>query len=536
MKKTKYFILIFTMVALSGCADFFDINKDLNNPTDATLPQLLLAPQVNIFDAFGDGLSGVGDLTGQWVHHTVQRGPNNFYFMDGNEFAIASAWSDIYNSALEDLNIIISKAEAQGAHNYAGVAKLLKAYTLATTVDIWGIAVNTEFGQGPANFAPHFDTGEEVYAACLALIAEAKTDLGKTVSASLAIGPQDQIYNGKVATWIKFANSLKLKLYNQVRLTNLYDAADVTALLTEDNFISANSEGFRLLYTNSNTPENRHPLFVEDYTGAVSNYIDPYFFLFMKGDPSLYPLFSGIADPRIPYYMYNQLATGENPQNKFAYKNGNFLAIWFASFNIDPNEGFDQGNSQTLVGLYPCGGPYDDGLGVNRTSTIGMGGAGYQRLYPFHSQLFTRAELALTMNTGEDAAALLTAALDAAFAEVNEVADKAKAPTISVSDITTYETAVLNLFNSAATTDNKLEILMAAKWVSNFKSGPDAYTDYRRTGYPVMFDPATDNNAVTVLNRNYPVSFPLNALDLKINPNAPTDRNPGTTKIFWDLN
>src|SRR6185369_2916395 len=105
----------------------------------------------------------------------------------------------------------------------------------------------------------------------------------------------------------------------------------------------------------------------------------------------------------------NQLATGENAQNKTAYKNGNFLSIWFASFNIDPNEGFDQGNSMTLVGLYPCGGPYDNGSGVNRSVTSGMAGAGYQRLYPWHSQLFTRAELALTMSTGENAATLLTA-------------------------------------------------------------------------------------------------------------------------------
>jgi hypothetical protein len=558
MKKIyKYFILIFPLVVLSGCANFFDINKDKNNPLDATLPQLMLAPELSVFDAFGDGAGGLGDLTGQWAHHTVQRGPNNFYFMDGNEFNIQLSWGTVYNQALEDLNIIIDKGTTQGGYTYAGVAKLLKAYTLATTIDIYGIAVDTEFGQGAANLAPHFDTGEQVYAHCFALIDDAKADLAKTVVSSLAIpkaaNSVDQIYKGDIDKWTRFANSLKLKLYNQVRLTSMYNAADVAALITANNFMGATTDGFRFLYTNSNTPENRHPLFSQDYQGGVSNYIDPSFFCFMKGissttsdaggsttaTVSLNPLFSGIVDPRIPYYFYNQLSATKNPQNPFSYRNGNFLGIWFASFNIDPKEGFDQSSSSTLVGLYPCGGPYDDGSGTTHTSTSGLGGAGYQRLYPYYSHLFTRAELALTMGTEAAPAAadsLLSKGITAAFAEVNEMAAKASAPLISNSALNKYRKAVIQKFAGAATPDAKLEVLMSAKWVANFKSGPDAYTDYRRTGYPVMFDPGTDNNPLTVLNRNYPVSFPLNSIELKTNANAPTDRNPGLTKVFWDVN
>src|SRR6185295_5955080 len=149
MKKTYKFsiLILFTMVVLSGSADFLDINKDKNNPLTATLPQLLLTPEVMIFDGFGDGNGGVSDLTAQWAHYTVQRGPNNFYFMDGNEFAISTAWGDVYKGALEDLNIIIDQATKQGATNYSGIAKVLKAYTYATAVDIWGVAVLNEFGK-----------------------------------------------------------------------------------------------------------------------------------------------------------------------------------------------------------------------------------------------------------------------------------------------------------------------------------------------------------------------------------------------------
>lgn len=544
MKKIlKYFIPLFSLFIVSSCDDFLDINKDINNPLDARLNQLLPSAQVMIFDAFGNGSAGLSDLASQWVHHTVQRGPSNFYFMDGNEFAINVAWGNIYNGALKDLDLIISKSKEQGASNYSGIAKLLKAYTYTMAIDFWGIAVFTDYGKGADNFFPKYDKGEDVYSAAFTLISEAKDELGKSFPASLDIitkgNGADQIYGGDLKKWLKFANSLKLKLYNQVRLTSLYNVTDVSALLTENNFISTVDEGFRLLYNSSNTPENRHPLFTSDYIGAPNNYINPYFYLSMNGTGTYNPLLTGIVDPRIPYYFYNQLATGESAQNKTAYKNGNFVSIWFASFNIDPNEGFDQGNSQTIVGLYPCGGAYDDakvvdGKAVKRSVTSGLAGAGFQRLYPLYAQLYTRAELALTMGTGENALTLLTDAIKASFAEVNSIATIANAPVITDVARDTYITSISALY-TAGSASKKLEILMSQKWTASFGFGADPYTDYRRTGYPLMFDPATDNNPLTVLNRNYPVSFPLDVFDTKTNPNAPTDRNPGITKIFWDI-
>ncbi len=558
MKKTyKYSALVLTMVVMASCARFFDVNKDVNNPLTAKPSQLLLAPTVSIFDVFGDGPSGVGDLTGQWAHHTVQRGPNNFYFMDGNEFAIQDSWGNLYNGALEDLNLLIDQAHVAGNFHHAGMAEILKAYALATTVDIYGIAVDKEFGI-KGNTTPHFDKGEDVYAHALTLIDAGIVDLHKKVLPTQRVDTEDQLFGGEVSPaapnnkcierWIRFGNSLKLKLYNQVRLTSMYDAAAVAALIANDSFMTSTAGGFRLKYTNSQSPENRHPLFAQDYTGGVSNYIDPFLFYFMKGASNLtvpagytQPLnqrfpFAGIVDPRIPYYFYNQLKGATKvPQNPFTLRDGDYLSIWFASFNIDPKEGFDQSSSSTLVGLYPCGGQYDAGAGTTHTSTGGLGGAGYQRLYPFHSHLFTLAELDLINNVdpSKTTDVILGLAIDAAFQEVTDAIGTSGAPAISGA---AYKASILALFNAAATTNDKLEIIIASKWVANFKSGPDAYTDYRRTGYPVMFDPATDNNPLTVLNRAYPLTFPLNSIEIKTNPNAPTDRFPGSTTVFWDIN
>jgi hypothetical protein len=282
-------------------------------------------------------------------------------------------------------------------------------------------------------------------------------------------------------------------------------------------------------------------LFKQDYVDAAPNYIDPYFYLIMKGDPDLpvfNPLLVGIEDPRIPYYFYNQLA-GDDPQNltTSAYW-GDFLSIWFASLNIDPNEGFDQGQSQTLVGLYPCGGAYDDGSGVTggvaEDQNPGLGGAGYARLYPYLAHLYTRAELSLTQGAPGDHRALFEQAMRASFDEVNAlVYDPFSSVPIGEEDA--YIAAVMGLYD-AGSNQKKLELILTEKWIASFGFSLDTYSDYRRTGYPIMFDPNSDGNPFTILGRSYPVSIPYFVDDLQINPNAAPQRDPGTDKIFWDVN
>jgi hypothetical protein len=87
----------------------------------------------------------------------------------------------------------------------------------------------------------------------------------------------------------------------------------------------------------------------------------------------------------------------------------------------------------------------------------------------------------------------------------------------------------------AGTAQEKLEHIMTQKWIASFGFSVDAYTDYRRTGYPILFDPNTDNNPFTILNRAFPVSIPYFIDDLQINPNADPQRNPATDKVFWDV-
>jgi hypothetical protein len=531
--------LLVVTVSVTGCGDFLDINTDPNNPLDSPSKQILPSVETVIFEALGNGSGGMSDLTSQFVHQTAQRGPSNFYFFAGNEFNISNAWPNLYAGALMDIKQIISKSEKTDSWHYLGVAQTLKAYVHSIMIDLWGKTVFTHFGEGTANPFPSYDEGADVYPQLIALLNEATTNLAKETNEPLDAAT-DLVYQGDEEKWLRLANSLKLKLYNQARGTSVYDATAVADLINNADLMSSVDDGFRLLYSTTNNPENRHPMFKQDYVDNAANYIDPYFYLIMTGDfagngqPVMNPILEGIQDPRIPYYFYNQLA-GDDPQNPStsAYF-GDFLSIWFASYNIDPNEGFDQAQSQTLVGLYPVGGPFDDGEGVTggvaSGQNPGLGGAGYTRLYPAFADYYTRAELALTMAAPGDARVLFDSAMRYSFYEVNDLAPN----DIPAGDMMTYINDVLAKYD-AASAAGKLELLITEKWIASFGFSIDSYTDYRRTGYPIMFDPATDNNPFTILNRNFPVSLPYYIDDLQINPNAPAQRNPGTDKVFWDV-
>ena len=107
----------------------------------------------------------------------------------------------------------------------------------------------------------------------------------------------------------------------------------------------------------------------------------------------------------------------------------------------------------------------------------------------------------------------------------------------------------------AATTAKQLEYIMTEKWITSWGSSVDQYTDYRRTGYPVLFDPRNTAMApggfvqppvagnpsvnpqqkaqVARLNE-FPLSLPYPQSELELNSSAPPQKPlPIVIKPFW---
>ncbi len=209
------------------------------------------------------------------------------------------------------------------------------------------------------------------------------------------------------------------------------------------------------------------------------------------------------------------------------------VSIYSFSLNIDPNEGYDQGTSQTVSGLYPLGGEYDDGEGG--PSSFDRGNPQVpQRLLTHYALKFIEAELYLTKVVPGDPRAALEEAIWASFSKVNEIAGSVGSPLIADDDIADYVDAVLADYDADDDT-GKLEHIMTQKWIASFGWGADLYTDYRRTGFPVLHDGNTDDLNFTIRNREFPNSFPWPTANLQVNGNAPPQKNVVSVdaKPFW---
>ena len=550
--------LLAILILVTGCTkDFLDINEDPNYPTKAPLSQLLTNVEVDIADAFSIR-NGLSNFSCVYMHQVTVREDPDQYGITGTSYYTNNPWAEIYTGPLQDLELMIKTADAGGDKIYLGIAKILKAYTFSILVDVYGDIPFTEANkQTEGNPYPVYDKGSDIYTALFTLLNEAITNLGDATATNLFVpGADDLIYGGDVAKWIRLANTIKLKLFTQIRLTKDV-SADVNALITAGNLIGS-GESFELPYGLSKSPDNRNPGVLEYESGQKSYYISPWFYQLLKGyNPAL---FEGITDPRIPYYFYKQLKPGDNTREgtPTEYRDGGFISIYFGSVGPDRDHSTD--GSMTVLGMYPVGGKYDEGDAKRVTGTSATGAAPY-RFLTYADRLYLQAELVNAgVATGDAAAAraLLLSAINESFSQVDHVVSMTQSTqTVPVlagtAAATTYINAVMDDYD-AGTTAKKLEIIMTQKWIQSFGHNVDQWTDYRRTGYPVVFDPRNTTQApggkVTTPDGRYPgedpllipvqriqeipLSLPWSQDELSINPNSPKQKNPATFKVFWD--
>lgn len=539
-------IVMYTMVS---CDDFFDINNDPNNPTSVSSSLLLTSSEAAIAGAVGLG-NGISRQTSVFMHQIVRRGEGDQYVTQGNDFSLSTSWQTFYDNAMPDLKAIIDRETEDGNLIYVGIAKLLQAYSFSVIVDIWGDVPYSQAAQFVDFRFPEYDDDQQIYTELLALIDEGVVDILDTEAANLLVpGADDLIYGGDTGLWVKFANTLKLKLLYQMQdFTMSGRNEQISALIANpDTLINDMSEDFEFWYGASGpTPENRHGLFVSEYTQANPGfYVSPWLYETMVGQNTR--IFTNLTDPRVPYYWHKQLLPGEAPENPFEYlTDDGFLTIHFGS--IHPNQASGQQSSQSVFGLYPCGGFYDNDSGSKVNANSGDGVAP-ERMLPYFKVLYMRAELALAGITTEDHRQLTMDAIQASFDEVNEMVattSLTNVPAIDQDDIDLYILSVLNLYDNGSD-ERKLEIILTQKWIASLGNTVDAYTDYRREGYPVLFDPNNYNgnyvgsnpqnfSGLTTAGRAFPLSLPWQQRDLDINPNSPSQKDPTTYTIFWDVN
>ena len=569
MKKIHIKILVLLMTfSIVSCKKTFDnLLNDPNNPstTSADVDLYLNAIQLN-FNGF---YQGVSDYGAQLSRQQNWGGP--LYQNAYSPPSFDGLWTTAYSSIINNADAMLPLAEAQNKFIQAGIAEILKAYTLGTLVDVFNDVPDSQSELGVANTNPKVDPAATVYAHVQTLLDAAIVDLGKTGAVAV---PSDLFYGGNASSWIALANTLKLKFYMQTRLVDNTVGPKIQALVTTNNLINKPSLDFAFKYGTSTTPDSRHPHYAADYTAnGNGEYLSNYFMWVLaiqkyNGSTNL------TGDPRLRYYFYrtiNGITNLENPNTTPCFPNSQYgnatFPAWYppvpteAPYCLVGGRGYygrDHGDNsgappdnayRTAWGIYPAGGQFDadqptnaptasDGS-ANTTASMGGLGAGISPIWLSSYTDFLEAEAVSAGLITGNAQTLMAAGVDASItkvmgfpAQVNVTPAAAYVPTAT--QVSNYEALVNSNYASASTAQAKLNVIMTEYYIALWGNGVEAYNNLRRTGMPLNLQPA-----VTTANPGFFMfSFYYPSVYENRNLNAAPQKAPGVAAnhVFWDNN
>jgi hypothetical protein len=566
--KLKLVICFFLL--LSGIASCKRVNDQLSGLLNDPSKPLLEAADIDLYlnniqinfanfyssyDNVGNIL-GVSDFGGQLTRMEVMYIQNTYL----NAYApgyFDQLWTDAYAGIFKSANTMIPFAEEKGEFIHAGIAKVLKAYTMITLVDFFGDIPYTEANQGISNPNPHADGGALVYDSALLLLDSAIVDFNLPATAAPA---NDLFYGGDPVQWTTVAKTLKLKIYIQTRLVDAGAKDKIAALINDGDLVYSASQDFAFNFSShSQSPDSRHPKYLWNYgtDNSAQDYIGNYFMWALDEEKSM-------VDPRIRYYIYRQIDDVFNDPRLPNQTTAQFtIPCLFRAepANYPPGSpycivgsgylGRDHGNNEGIPpdnglrstwGLYPAGGAFDadqnSAVGQSTGYITGAQGAGIEPIWLSSFTYFVEAESALMLGTPGDPMDLLVKGVNASFDKVSHFAAAIGygLPTMDTSFLITpakqqeYVDGVVSLYQAAGSTDEKLNIIMKEYYLAAWGNGVEPYNNYRRTGKPdnlqVALNPAPGDFIRTFYYPSVYVDFNKNT----------TQKTTTTVKTFWDIN
>ena len=488
MKNYKIFILSFLLAfTFSACetVDFGDINDNPNGPTHADPAPLMTGAMVQYSNRSGRDYLLKPTLYVQYQTQSVYTDEMRY-----NE--VASPWYTYYASELSELNEMINFVSvpenqtasvlSQGAIvNQVGVAKIFMSVIFKRITDTWGDVPYTEALQGLNNLTPAYTDQRSIYEGLIATVKEGRDMLDEDLP-----GPTgDIIYAGDVAKWKKFANSLILQMSLQLSNTEIAAYAE-----TEFNAALTHSAGVIEMIADD-------ALFVYNDVEGQRNPFD--------------------ANRPADYYLSQELTDAMHGAGALNSTSNTTLDFRLAAYSNDiAADGRPYGYDDTQAG--------DSNMSTdnfwNATSSLPILSASYTYL--------NRAEAANLGWTTEDATAMLTNGITLSYQAL-----EAKIGAALGGDVAVYAAARV----ADAGTTSLAQVIGEEKWVGLFPNGFDAWSEYRRTGFPAL-TPATDylNNGQIPSRYIYPSDEAgINAAGYNAGVSSlspATDNN--TSKVWWN--
>lgn len=371
---------------------------------------------------------------------------------------------------------IIAKCEEDGNNGLAGMMRIVQAYGTLMTTDTYGpIAYKSVLDGNDVSF--YYDKQEDIYKAMLSDLDKAIEELKGMTAGSAEEGimkAADSWCGGSVSTWLKIANTLKLRM--AMRMVKVADQAG----LNVQQIAEAAVQGGVLTDADQDIAINKN---LENELWLMFNWGDCGF------NASLVTTMTGFDDPRLPLYMTKNIADIVVDDQTVVAKDTKYLGMRMGSgLPAKPNQ---WGN---FSGWLPAT-SYTMPLPIMKVAEA----------------YFLRAEGALRgWNMGGSVQSLYEDGIRVSFAHelnyrgpyagVKAYADNAVDAYINGTsgqddfvDPINPENSIKALSNlgvkwsESASKEEKLERIITQKWLALFPLSNEAWAEYRRTGYPKLF-------------------------------------------------
>jgi hypothetical protein len=186
-------------------------------------------------------------------------------------------WQNAYRDVLKDLQeskrLLNENWESRGLletdrATQEAMIETLEVYTYSVLVDLWG-AVPFSEALDSENLNPAYEAGQDVYAA---IIDRLNTAIGKMDESATGFSEaQDIVYGGDVTKWLKFANSLKVRLAVTISDVDAGKAATMINEALESGVFESNADNASMAYLPASP--NTNPLWEELVQSGRADYV-----------------------------------------------------------------------------------------------------------------------------------------------------------------------------------------------------------------------------------------------------------------------
>ncbi|MCA0365015.1 MAG: SusD/RagB family nutrient-binding outer membrane lipoprotein [Bacteroidetes bacterium] len=460
MKNKIKFLILTLVLGLSGCTESFDeLNTDPNNPTNIS-PQYLLPYAIEkTVDRYWGGNVRFERLNIDGTMLWMQYLARNIYSSEGDNYGITptfynNTWKSFYTDGLVNFQRIISQSKADGNipnTNYEGIAMVMRSWTFMLLTDLYGPIPYSQAIKGTAEEPVYTPVYDSMEAVYSGILKDLKEANDKLKVGGPAVSG-DILYSGDILKWKKFANSLRVRIANR-------QAAKKPA---ESKAILAEIVGSPAQY----------PIFTSNDDNAVLKNTDsrP-----SNNEWNEVMIVGGRTDWNLSKTLVDKLSALSDSR----------LSV-FGSPVKGVFEGIPNGLPDAIATTY-----------LSSAATLGT----YFTKASAPSVLMTYSELMLDLaeatidgDISGDAASYFKKGVEASFAQFG---------------------APFSADYYSKVGEISKEKVLEQKWIALFGQGVEAWTEYRRTGYPVL--PAKDPRAVFENGGILPTRLPYPTTEYSLN-------------------